>query len=285
MAGTGVRWPVGRSALTVAAVIAVLVAGVTGCGPSDADDDRPAASVPAAVTAGLRAAERATEAARSARVTSTTRIGSTISLTADGVLGWTEGVTGTLTLTYTGGTLAESMRQLGSASMEARYLPDAYYARMGDAFAARAGGRHWVRYAYDDLDDVAGGAGAELGDRIRAATPDRSLDLLLASDDVREVGAERVRGRRTTHYSGTVRDMDAGVTGQTVEVWIDDRDLMVKKVEKAATADGELTQTAHYHDYGVRVSAEQPPADDTRDVTELLSGAGGEEGGAGDPLG
>lgn len=289
MTGTGGRRPVGRMALTVAAVIALVALCTGACGPSDDADgagERTTASPAAAVTAGLRAAERATERARSARVESGTRIGSTISLTADGALGWTDDeVTGTLTLTYTGGELADSMRELGSASMEARYLPDAYYARMGDAFAARAGGRHWVRYAYEDLDDLAGGTGAELGDRIRAATPDRSLDLLLASDDVRKAGEERVRGRLTTHYSGTVRDLAAGVTAQTVEVWIDDRDLLVKKVERATTADGELTQTAHYRDYGVRVSAEKPPADDTQDVTELLDGVGGNPAGTDRPVG
>ncbi|MCZ9345365.1 hypothetical protein NGM37_47255, partial [Streptomyces sp. TRM76130] len=164
MAGTGARRPTGRTGLTAAAVIAVIAALVlpvaAACGPPDADDGRPAAApVPAAVTVGLREADRATEAARSARVRSATRIGSTISLTADGVLGWTGGVTGTLTLTltYTGGTLADGMRQPGSASMEARCLPDAYYPRMGDAFAASAGGRHWVRYAYDDPEEPAGG--------------------------------------------------------------------------------------------------------------------------------
>ncbi|MCZ9345204.1 hypothetical protein NGM37_46425, partial [Streptomyces sp. TRM76130] len=113
----------------------------------------------------------------------------------------------------------------------------------------------------------------------------RSLDLLLASDDVREVGAERVRGRLTTHHSGTVRDAVAGVTGQTVDVWTDDRDLLVKKVEQATTADGELIQTAHYRDYGVRVRAETPPADDTQEVTDLLDGTGDMQGKAGRPVG
>ena len=31
--------------------------------------------------------------------------------------------------------MADTMRQMGATSMEARYLPDAYYARMGDSFA------------------------------------------------------------------------------------------------------------------------------------------------------
>ncbi|MER6344525.1 hypothetical protein ACWC10_09530 [Streptomyces sp. NPDC001595] len=269
MTGTGVRGALRRVVLIVTALTAL--AGAGGCGTSsDGGDGRPGASAAAGAPAGLREAARATEAAGSARVESTTRIGSTISLTADGVLGWANGVTGTLTLTYTGGSMADTLRRLGSTSMEARYLPDAYYARMGDAFAAQAGGRHWVRYAYDDLADLAGGSGARLGDRMRESTPDRSLRLLLASEEVREVGEERVRGRRTTHYSGTVETPEAEVTGQSVDVWIDDRGLLVKKVEKARTTTGELTQTAFYGDYGAEVRAARPPAHDTRDVTDLL---------------
>ncbi|CAM5368520.1 hypothetical protein SGLAM104S_05184 [Streptomyces glaucescens] len=196
---------------------------------------------------------------RPARVESATTIGSAISLSAEGVLGWADGVTGTLTLTCTGGTMAGTLRLLGSTTMQARYLPDAYYARMGDAFAAQTGGRHWVRYAYDDLDSLTGGSGAQLGDQMRNSTPDRSLRLLLASGDVRRVGTERVRGERTTHYSGTVEAGDTAVTGQTVDVWIDERDLLVKKVEKGRTASGELVQTAYYGDYGAEADAERPP--------------------------
>ncbi|WP_320783064.1 hypothetical protein [Streptomyces sp. CRN 30] len=284
MTWTGMRWPAGRVSLVLAVLAAVVGVVVGACGAvggsegAEGSGGRARTSPAAAVTAGLRDAERATRAARSARVESSTRIGSTVSLTAEGVLGWSDGVTGTLTLTHTGGALADTMRELGSTSIQARYLPDAYYARMGDAFAAKTGGRHWVRYPYEELDDVAGGSRAQLGDQIRASTPDRSLRSLLDSADVREVGVERVRGRAATRYAGTVESADgaeAGVFGQTVEVWIDDRDLLVKKVERARTPDGEVTQTAHYRDYGVRVPTRRPPVEDTAEVSELLAGDAG----------
>ncbi|AIR99956.1 hypothetical protein [Streptomyces glaucescens] len=275
MTRTGVRGLPRQAALLVA-VLAVL-AGTAACTTAGGAGEPAATGRAAGVPAGLREAARATEAARSARVESATTIGSVISLSAEGVLGWAGDVTGTLTLTCTGGTMADALRRLGSTTMQARYLPDAYYARMGDAFAARTGGRHWVRYAYDDLDSLAGGSGAQLGDQMRDSTPDRSLKLLLASGDVRRVGAERVRGRRTTHYSGTVEAGDSGVTGQTVDVWIDGRDLLVKKVERGRTASGELIQTAYYADYGAEVDARRPPASDTRDFAELV-GAGKGEG-------
>jgi hypothetical protein len=91
-----------------------------------------------------------------------------------------------------------------------------------------------------------------------------------------------VRGRPATHYSGTVAAADvtdaalkkqltaAGVTSETVDVWIDERNLLVKKVEKARMTTGRMTQTAHYGDYGVRVRAQRPPLSDTGDFEDLM---------------
>ncbi|WP_086734021.1 hypothetical protein [Streptomyces glaucescens] len=276
MTRTGVRGLPRHVALLV--VVLAVLAGTAACTTAGGPGEPAATGGAAGVPAGLREAARATEAAGSARVESATTIGSAISLSAEGLLGWADGVTGTLTLTCTGGTMAGTLRRLGSTTMQARYLPDAYYARMGDAFAVQKGGRHWVRYAYDDLDSLTGGSGAQLGDQMRNSTPDRSLRLLLASGDVRRVGTERVRGERTTHYSGTVEAGDTAVTGQTVDVWIDERDLLVKKVEKGRTASGELVQTAYYGDYGAEADAERPPASDTRDFADLVGA--GEGGGA-----
>ncbi|MFJ4619068.1 hypothetical protein [Streptomyces sp. NPDC088812] len=277
------KWTAGRGGLSLTVVAAL--AAVTACTSSpqpQEDADRPTA--PASRTA-LLAAERATERAGSAGVRSSAVMGTTLSLDATGALGWGDGFTGTLTITYTGGTTAETMRGLGITTMEARYLSDAYYARTGEAFAARTGGKHWIRYAYADLQGL--GAGANFADQMRNITPDRSVRLLLDSDDVHTAGEETVDGRPTTHYSGTVEIADvsdsalreqleqAGVTGETVDIWIDDRDLLVKKVEKGRTAAGEYRQTAHYSAYGTEVAVEPPPAADTADFTVLLAEQGG----------
>ncbi|WP_329597632.1 LppX_LprAFG lipoprotein [Streptomyces pseudovenezuelae] len=266
--------------LTTAAALAGLAA-CTSSGSSDRPAERErAASAPASLPA-LRAAERATERARSARVSSTTVMGTQLSLTADGVLAWRDGLSGALTIAYTGGTAAETMRALGVTSMEARYLADAYYAHMGDTFAAKTGGRHWLRYAYDDLKSL--GGGADLADQMRSTTPNQSVRLLLDSDDVRALGRETVDGRTTTHYSGTVdvedvtdtelrqRLQNADVTAETLDIWINEKNLLVKKVEKTSTANGRVTQTAHYSDYGVPVAVRKPPAADTADFKSLLS--------------
>ncbi|MET9912960.1 hypothetical protein ABZZ74_40370 [Streptomyces sp. NPDC006476] len=276
-----------HTALTAAAVLALsATAACTSSGPSGQDEPSHKATVPAAVTTALRGAERSTDRAESARVRSTTTLGSELSMTADGVLAWSDGTTGTVTITYTSGTTADLMRRLGTTSMEARYLPDAYYARMGEKFARQAGGRHWIRYGYDDLAGLGGGSGAELKNQMRSTTPNQSVKLLLASGDVREAGEEKVRGEHTRHYAGTVRVADlaagelrkqlteAGVDRESVDIWVNDRDLLVKKVERGRTASGAYTQTAYYSDYGVRVSAARPPAEDTQDFRQLLKKQG-----------
>ncbi|MFJ1734990.1 hypothetical protein [Streptomyces sp. NPDC088254] len=293
---TGAR----RAGMSVVAV--GLLAGVAACGGSGSGGAREGADggsgpptpdrAALSPVAALLSAEKSTSAADSARVESTTTMGSAMSMTAEGSVGWSDGLRGRLTLTYTGGALADTMRKMGSTSMEARYLPDAYYARMGDAFAAQAGGKHWIRYPYDALADLGGGSGAYLKDQMQNSTPNQSVKMLLASGDVRKVGEETVRGKETTHYSGTVDLADlaarnsslsaaqladmrrqleqAGVETETIDIWVDGDDLLVKKVEKGQMTNGTYTQTVHYSDYGADASVQAPPAGDTADFTELL---------------
>ncbi|MFI8926567.1 hypothetical protein ACIG3E_02620 [Streptomyces sp. NPDC053474] len=295
MNGTTAR----RVALAIAAATALT--GITACGSSDGTDSDSKGSsgkgggggLAVSPIAALRTIEKSTDKADSAKVESETTMGSVMSMKASGALGWEDGLTGNMTITYTGGQLAETMRQTGSTSMEARYLPDAYYAKMGDRFAAQADGKHWVKYAYDDLERVGGGSGAYMKDAMQNSTPHQSVKMLLASGDVKKVGEEKVRGVNTTHYSGTVdvaelaekssglsasqlSDMkrqleQAGVTTETVDIWVNDENLLVKKVEKGQMKTGELAATAYYSDYGTAVSAKEPPAADTADFKDLVN--------------
>ena len=289
--------------VTLSIAVATALSGVAACtssGSGGSGKDHSASGKGAthiSPVAALRTVEKSTDSADSARVESATTIGSQLSMKSDGALDWGDGIQGTVTITYTGGTSAELMRQTGTTSMEARYLPDAYYAKMGAKFAEQVGGKHWIRYAYADLANLAGGSGALLKDQMRKTTPNQSVKLLLASGDVKKVGSEQVRGVDTTHYSGTVDIADfarknaslpasqlaalkkaltqAGVSTKTVDIWVDGKDLLVKKVEKGTMSAGEYTQTAYYSDYGVKVSATRPPASDTEDFKDLLKKQGG----------
>ncbi|MGA5036161.1 hypothetical protein ACPCA8_03755 [Streptomyces capoamus] len=295
-----------RAGLSIAVVAALT--GVAACGSSDSDKDGGKAAgktvTHVSPIAALRSAEKSTDKADSAKVRSTTSVGSLMSMTAEGALTWADGLKGNLTITYTGGKMAEAMKKAGSASMEARYLPDAYYAHMSDAFAQQAGGgKHWIKYSYDDLAKLGGASGSFMKDQLQNSTPNQSVKLLLASGDVKKVGEETVDGAHTTHYSGRVdvaglaqKSSDltaeqlsalkkqltqAGVSTETVDVWINDQDLLVKKTEKADTANGTMTSTTLYTDYGAKVTAEAPPAGDTKDFGDMMKSGGLASGGTG----
>ncbi|WP_369248560.1 hypothetical protein [Streptomyces sp. R41] len=289
--------------VTLSIALTTALAGVAACSSSGGSgssgkDDKAGHKGTTHVSpiAALRSAEKSTDNADSAKVESTTTMGTMMSMKADGVMGWADGLTGTMTITYTGGTMADTMRQTGSTSMQARYLPDAYYAKMSDTFAQQAGGKHWIKYAYDDLAKFGGSSGAYLKDQMQNTTPNQSVKLLLASGDVTKVGEETVRGERTTHYSGTldVADMAtrtsnlsasqladlkkqltaAGVSTEKVDIWVNGDDLLVKKVEKGELSTGTMSSTAYYSDYGVKVSTTEPPAGDTADFKDLLKSQG-----------
>ncbi|MFC7261090.1 hypothetical protein [Streptomyces lutosisoli] len=285
--------------VTLSIALTTALAGVAACGSSGGSgssgkDDKAVHKGTTHVSpiAALRSAEKSTDGADSAKVESSTTMGTMMSMTANGTMGWADGLTGTMTITYTGGTLADTMRQTGSTSMEARYLPDAYFAKMSDKFAEQTGGKHWIRYGYDDLAKLGGSSGAYLKDQMQNTTPNQSVKLLLASGDVKKVGEETVRGEQTTHYSGTVNVADmatktsnlsasqladlkkqltaAGVSTEKVDIWVNGDNLLVKKVEKGELSTGTMSSTAYYSDYGVKVSATEPPASDTADFKDLL---------------
>ncbi|MGC5343262.1 hypothetical protein ACPXCE_17095 [Streptomyces sp. DT24] len=291
-----------RVGATVA--MAAMLTSVAACGGSDdggsgksaEKKDNGGAVAKVDPIAALRTVQKKTNGAKSAKVEGTTVMGDTMSMTQSGSLDWTDGVTGSMTIKYTGGSMADSMKQLGGdGTMQARYFKDAYYANMGEAFAKQAGGKHWIRYAYDDLAKVAGASGEVMKDQMQNATPDQGVKALLASGDVKKVGQEDVRGVSATHYSGTVdvaeltakstalsaeqlaefkkQLTDAGVTTEQVDIWVDKNDLLVKKIEKGMMKTGELNSTVFYSDYGVKAAAELPPTGDTVDFAEMMKQA------------
>lgn len=284
-----------RAGLSIA--VAAALTGVAACGSSDGGGDTKSGkkgSVALSPVAALRSIDDKTGNADSAKVESETVMGTKMSMDMTGSMAWSDGITGNVTATLTGGTQAEQMKQIGQSKIDYRYLKDGFYANMGDTFASQAGGgKHWLAYDYDTLAEMSGAAGDAFKDQMQNTTPNQSVKMLLASGDVKRVGEEKVRGTRTTHYSGTVdaadltgksADLDAGqmselkkqfkqvgLTTQTVDIWVNDEDLLVKKTEKGETNDGGFSQTAYYSDYGTPVSVEKPPASDTLSFKDLMN--------------
>ncbi|MER6061755.1 hypothetical protein ABT167_11135 [Streptomyces sp. NPDC001792] len=287
-----------RTALSTAVVAALTSVAACGSSSGSGKDDKAAGGTTihvSPIAAVLRSAEKSTDKAESVTVRSSTSLGTLMSLTANGAVSWAGGLKGHLTIAYTGGKLGEAMRKAGTPSSEARYLPDAVYAKMGGKFAQQTG-KHWIRYSYEDLTKITGGATPNLQDQARTTTPNQSVQMLLASRDVKKVGEEQVSGVRTTHYAGTIDVADfarrngslsagrladlkrqlekTGITTETIDIWINDQNLLVKKTEKANTAYGAMTNTTYFSDYGVEVSSEAPPASDTEDFKDLMKSLG-----------
>ncbi|MFF0506256.1 hypothetical protein ACFYUH_21975 [Streptomyces fimicarius] len=284
---------------------AAALTSIAACSGSDSSggsgSDKAGAVSKASPVAALKQVQQKTGGAQSAKVEGTTEMGDTMSMKQSGAIGWSDGLSGALTITYTGGTMGDALKQAdGDGSVEARYFKDEYYANMGDAMAANLGGKHWIRYSYEDLAELGGASGDVMKDQIQNSTPEQGVKALLASGDVKKVGQEDVRGVSATHYSGTVDVADltaknsaldakqlaafkeqlalAGVTTQTVDIWVDKNDLLVKKTERGEMKTGTFNSTLFYSDYGTEVPSEKPAASDTVDFKEMLK-QGGTPGG------
>jgi hypothetical protein len=256
-----------RAATAVAAVALVAGCGSSSPGTNASDRLAPAEAV--------RAAAAATEEAGSSRfmLTSTTAVqGQTIEVTGEGVFD-PAARTGRATFTLPG----------GAGTMEQVFLGEELYLSV-------PGMPGFYRLAVADL------VGTDLQN---AAQPTGSLDMLQSvSDDVEEVGTEKVRDEQTTHYSGTLdaraaldqvggslRDTAeqgfeaAGVDTLPFEAWIDDdgrlRKLSLTMEVPASDATGgqpftSVTEVEMY-DFGVDVDVEAPPADQVQDGAPLLA--------------
>ncbi|MFG2499997.1 hypothetical protein ACGFSB_17495 [Streptomyces sp. NPDC048441] len=286
-----------RTGLSIA--VAAALTGVAACGSSGGSgggegkskgNGSPALSPIAA----LRTIQNKTDKADSAKVEGKTVMGTQMSMNMDGAMAWSDGITGNVTATLTGGTQADQMKQMGQSKIDYRYLKTGFYANMGDKFASQAGGgKHWIAYDYATLAEMGGAAGDAFKDQMQNTTPNQSVKMLLASGDVKRVGEATVRGTKATHYSGVVDVADftgknsnldssqlaelkkqfsqAGMSTETIDIWVNDDDLLVKKIEKAEMKTGSFEQTVYYSDYGTPVSVEKPPATDTMSFKDLMN--------------
>ncbi|MEV0746231.1 LppX_LprAFG lipoprotein [Streptomyces sp. NBC_01220] len=294
----------------LAVAVAAALTSVGACGGSDDGStsrargkDAGSGVVKTDAIAALLDVQKKTGAASSAKVEGTMTVGSAMSMKQSGALDWSDGVSGSMEITYTGGAMADTMKKSGgNGTMQARYFKDGYAADMGEAMARQTGGKRWISYSYEDLAALGGASGAAMKDQMQNTTPDQGVKSLLASGDVKEVGKEQVRGVPTTHYSGTVdvaeltaktskldadqlaalkkQLNDAGITTETVDIWVDENDLLVKKSERGQMKTGELNTTMFYSDYGTKVSVQRPPAGETIGFKELFQQQQGATAGA-----
>ena len=220
-------------------------------------------------------------------VSTTTKGGTTTTSTASS--GPTT-VTGVVDFKSTSGRFQIASQAFGSQPTEAVLLGQVFY------FKGLAGlslpGKPWIKI---DLSKV--GSNGVAG-QLQSLDPNSYLAQLKGvSGVVKKVGKEQVRGDSTTHYSFTV-DLDkaaqlapaaqkAGIeaAAKTVvnksvptEVWLDGSGRVRRFKQTVIIASGALSGTSNltleYFEFGTKVDATAPPADQTADFTQLIGGLG-----------
>lgn len=225
-------------------------------------------------------------------VTTTTKSGATT--TSAPPAGPTK-VTGSVDFKQTKGSFEIAAASLGlpagSGPLQAVLIGQVFY------FKGLAGlsipGKPWIKI---DLAKVASAGG--VAGQLQSLDPNSYLvQLRGVTGAVRDLGKEKVRGDNTTHYSFTV-DLDkaaqlapaaqkAGIEAaaktvvnkqEPTEVWLDSKGRVRRLKQTVEIASGALTGTTNltleYFDFGTKVDASPPPADQTADFTQLVGGLG-----------
>lgn len=186
--------------------------------------------------------------------------------------------------------------------MEQRLVGRTMYMKMPmlSQLGGGAGAKPWIKISLDELGKQSGMNIDQMLQQSRQMDPVQNTKMLTASKDVREVGKETVNGVETTHYTGTYRMEDAiaklspemqenyrksiaasGMEAMDFDLWVDGQQLPQQmKMKSNQTAEGTLTMTMKYRDYGKPVDITEPPASQVTDFAAMMKQLGGGLGGA-----
>jgi hypothetical protein len=181
--------------------------------------------------------------------------------------------------------------------MEQRLVGRNMYMKMPmlSTLGGGASAKPWIKLSLDEIGKQSGMNIDELLQQSRQMDPVQNTKMLTASKDAREVGKETVGGVETTHYTGTYRMEDgiaklspelretyrknivsSGMDNMHFDLWVDGQQLPRQlKMTSDQTAEGTLTMTMKYRDYGKPVQVAAPPASQVTDFSELMGKLGG----------
>ncbi|QKW39347.1 hypothetical protein HUT06_39335 [Actinomadura sp. NAK00032] len=179
--------------------------------------------------------------------------------------------------------------------MEQRLVGGAMYMKM-PALSQLPGGasKPWIKVSLDELSKQSGMNLDQMLQQSRQMDPVQNTKMLTASKDAREVGEETVGGVKTTHYTGTYRMEDAiaklppeqqeayrktlaqvGMQNMHFDLWVDGQQLPRQMIMKTAQgAQGTMTVTTSYREFGKPVQIDEPPASQVTDFSELMGKLG-----------
>lgn len=285
---------------TAAAVLAAAsLVALAGCGGSGDDKaagkrDKGARTAPeatATATAGgsplsgaahaapaLDLVEQATDNAHSARVSSESWAGSLRVTAAKGVMDWSHGLTGDLTVEFTAGDMAQEAADDGMpASMRILYLPDHFYMNLANGAAAKElDGKHWVGFDLKEAAKYGGGSAASVIQQMEGTSPTKMVATLLTLPAMKNLGPAVVDGTPTTHYQDVLSGAqtgraESGVTGETFDLYLGKGNLPIRVSVLRTTADGDVKSVTTYSDYGIAVHPQAPPAFDVASLDDAMA--------------
>ena len=282
----------------LAAAATAAAFGLTACGGAGTGST---GSVPAAgpvtapkakavgVAAAMALVSRRTASDTSARMTLTETVPKVGTITSSGSVS-TDPLAMDMTMSD-----PQLTQELGTSSIRMLFSGDTMYMDLGSISPQGFGGKHWMKLDLASL-GTTGQSMSSLMNQSSSQDPATMVKLISASGDVRRVGQETVDGQQTTHYSGVVdvgelltgtlgadsTDLrtitqqlsSAGVTTETVNMWVNAQSLPVRFQESANTSAGPLSATVDYSDYSstpLRITP--PPASDTVDFAQILQQA------------
>ncbi|MFF3755351.1 hypothetical protein ACFYYH_33740 [Streptomyces sp. NPDC002018] len=158
-----------------------------------------------------------------------------------------------------------------------KMVDGAYYYEVDPQPSGPLKGKHWMRI---DVSAVVGESGANsIADN---ADPTAGLRYIGAAKDVKNLGEETVRGKKATHYRGSVGAQQVNASGLTAQekkaavnslkasggkmsfdIWVDGKDLPVRVKQNG----GGMTVTMDFLKFGGIKPITAPPAADTGDLT------------------
>ncbi|HWC81900.1 MAG TPA: hypothetical protein VG756_18270 [Pseudonocardiaceae bacterium] len=306
------RASVGTAAGAVLVATGLAVAGCASGGSSSAAG--PAATPNSSAATGtpgggnvVAAAYTKTTAAKTAKTTITTQIGSggqSIPVTANGAIDFARN-TADLTETL----------PMGLGNAQTRFVNGFLYEQLPAAIASRiSGGKPWIAINVNQLTQQQTGSTLSQLQGGMPADPADALNYLRgASDDVRTIGPDTVDNTPTTHYAMTLdlnkalansspqsqqsaKNLEQQLGGSTLpaDVWIDQqgrlRKISFSKAVKPQAAPATTTSgasgappktptsiafTETLSDFGTPVSVAAPTAEQTTDITSKVAGQTG----------
>lgn len=267
-----------RTAVGAGIAVAVLAA-TTACSGEAAERTVHAVSQADAIMSTLtRASDKASKFG-SAEVRTTTTMTSSGGrpVSMEGTYSWGDGAALDVELD----TASAQMQSLqDDPTFTVKMVEGAYFYEVDPQPSGPLKGKHWLRIDRSALTGESDTKSWETD-----ADPTTGLRYIGASKNVKKVGDETIRGRKTTHYRGSVSDdqvnssrldpqektavvKSLATSGGTMslDVWVDGKDLPVRLEQHG----GGTSVTMDFIKFGATKPVTAPPAADTGDLSEQV---------------